>query len=96
MLGVPSAGLSAARSLRKQGYDGRLVVIGEKPRRPYDRPPLSKEFLTGTRDGAELALGADVHRRARNPVAVLGLDRTRLLTPRRRRLCATVARVGSA
>ncbi|MGI5467054.1 NAD(P)/FAD-dependent oxidoreductase [Streptomyces sp. CA-132043] len=59
VVGASLAGLSAARSLRKQGYDGRLVLIGEETHRPYDRPPLSKEFLTGKIDEAELALEAD-------------------------------------
>ncbi|MGW0735016.1 NAD(P)/FAD-dependent oxidoreductase [Streptomyces sp. NPDC002851] len=56
IVGASLAGLSAARSLRGQGYDGRLVIIGEEPHRPYDRPPLSKAFLTGKVDEADLAL----------------------------------------
>lgn len=59
MVGASLAGLSAARSLRKQGYDGRLVVIGDEPHRPYDRPPLSKEFLAGTLTEADLLLEMD-------------------------------------
>ncbi|MGW2638137.1 NAD(P)/FAD-dependent oxidoreductase [Streptomyces sp. NPDC001348] len=59
VVGASLAGLSAARSLRKQGYDGALVVIGDELHRPYDRPPLSKEFLLGTLGEAELALEAD-------------------------------------
>ncbi|MFE9598635.1 NAD(P)/FAD-dependent oxidoreductase [Streptomyces hokutonensis] len=59
VVGASLAGLSAARSLRKQGYDGRLVVIGDEPHRPYDRPPLSKEFLAGTVGEADLLLEAD-------------------------------------
>ncbi|KUM68236.1 pyridine nucleotide-disulfide oxidoreductase [Streptomyces curacoi] len=59
MVGASLAGLSAARSLRGQGYDGRLVVVGDELHRPYDRPPLSKEFLAGTLGEAELALEAD-------------------------------------
>ncbi|GAB2847595.1 FAD-dependent oxidoreductase [Streptomyces deserti] len=59
MVGASLAGLSAARSLRKQGYDGRLVVIGDELHRPYDRPPLSKEFLAGTLGETELALETD-------------------------------------
>ena len=59
MVGASLAGLSAARSLRKQGYDGRLMVIGDEPHRPYDRPPLSKEFLAGTVGEADLLLEAD-------------------------------------
>lgn len=59
MVGASLAGLSAARSLRKQGYGGRLVVIGDEPHRPYDRPPLSKEFLAGTLAEADLMLEGD-------------------------------------
>lgn len=59
MVGASLAGLSAARSLRKRGYDGRLVVIGDEPHRPYDRPPLSKEFLAGTIGEGDLALETD-------------------------------------
>ncbi|GGS10574.1 pyridine nucleotide-disulfide oxidoreductase [Streptomyces humidus] len=59
MVGASLAGLSAARSLRKQGFDGRLVVIGDELHRPYDRPPLSKEFLAGALGEAELALEAE-------------------------------------
>ena len=59
VVGASLAGLSAARSLRKQGYDGRLVVIGDEPHRPYDRPPLSKEFLAGTVSEADLLLEMD-------------------------------------
>jgi NADPH-dependent 2,4-dienoyl-CoA reductase/sulfur reductase-like enzyme len=59
VVGASLAGLSAARSLRGQGYDGRLVVIGDEPHRPYDRPPLSKEFLAGAVTEAELSLEAD-------------------------------------
>ncbi|MEY9989130.1 NADPH-dependent 2,4-dienoyl-CoA reductase/sulfur reductase-like enzyme [Streptomyces sp. V4I8] len=59
VVGASLAGLSAARSLRQQGYDGRLVVIGDEVHRPYDRPPLSKEFLAGALGEAELSLESD-------------------------------------
>ncbi|MGW3120980.1 NAD(P)/FAD-dependent oxidoreductase [Streptomyces sp. NPDC001107] len=59
VVGASLAGLSAARSLRGQGYDGRLVVIGDETHRPYDRPPLSKEFLAGTIGEADLVLETD-------------------------------------
>ncbi|MDN3024079.1 FAD-dependent oxidoreductase [Streptomyces sp. S.PB5] len=58
VVGASLAGLSAARSLRKQGFDGRLVVIGDELHRPYDRPPLSKEFLAGTLGETDLSLEA--------------------------------------
>ena len=47
VVGASLAGLSTARALRQQGFDGRLVIVGDEPHRPYDRPPLSKEFLAG-------------------------------------------------
>ncbi|MER5177591.1 FAD-dependent oxidoreductase [Streptomyces sp. NPDC002896] len=59
VVGASLAGLSAVRSLRKRGYDGRLVVLGDEPHRPYDRPPLSKEFLAGDMGEADLALETD-------------------------------------
>jgi NADPH-dependent 2,4-dienoyl-CoA reductase/sulfur reductase-like enzyme len=59
IVGASLAGLSAARALRSQGFDGELTVIGDEARRPYDRPPLSKEFLMGGLAEADLALEAD-------------------------------------
>lgn len=56
VIGASLAGLYAAVSLRSQGYDGRLVIVGDEHHRPYDRPPLSKEFLTGALTAERLAL----------------------------------------
>jgi len=56
IVGASLAGLSAARAARAQGYAGRLVIIGDEPHRPYDRPPLSKEFLLGTVAAEDLLL----------------------------------------
>ncbi|MDJ0462635.1 FAD-dependent oxidoreductase [Streptomyces sp. H27-C3] len=56
VVGASLAGLYAARALRDQGFDGRLVIIGDESHRPYDRPPLSKEFLTGAVSEDQLAL----------------------------------------
>ncbi len=47
VVGASLAGINAAETLRKLGYDGRLVIIGEESHAPYDRPPLSKEILQG-------------------------------------------------
>jgi NADPH-dependent 2,4-dienoyl-CoA reductase/sulfur reductase-like enzyme len=79
VVGASLAGLSAARSLRKQGYDGRLVVVGDELHRPYDRPPLSKEFLAGTLGEGELALETDdedLRAEWLLGVRATGLDRT--------------------
>jgi 3-phenylpropionate/trans-cinnamate dioxygenase ferredoxin reductase subunit len=47
IIGAGEAGGQAAISLRQGGYDGRIVVIGDEPYVPYERPPLSKSFLAG-------------------------------------------------
>jgi NADPH-dependent 2,4-dienoyl-CoA reductase/sulfur reductase-like enzyme len=57
VVGASLAGLSAARALRDQSYDGCIVVIGDEVHAPYDRPPLSKEFLAGTASLDDIALG---------------------------------------
>jgi NADPH-dependent 2,4-dienoyl-CoA reductase/sulfur reductase-like enzyme len=75
VVGAGLAGARAAETLRSEGYDGRLTLVGDEPVAPYERPALSKEFLLGTRDehslllrkgsywddrGIELALGSRV------------------------------------
>ncbi|MDQ1573474.1 MAG: hypothetical protein QOH44_1033 [Actinomycetota bacterium] len=47
IVGAALAGVSAAEELRKQGFDGRIVMFGREARHPYIRPPLSKDFLSG-------------------------------------------------
>jgi NADPH-dependent 2,4-dienoyl-CoA reductase/sulfur reductase-like enzyme len=56
VVGASLSGLYAARELRARGFDGRLVIVGDEPHHPYDRPPLSKDFLTGRADEDRLAL----------------------------------------
>jgi 3-phenylpropionate/trans-cinnamate dioxygenase ferredoxin reductase subunit len=45
--GASLAGAKAAEILRQQGFDGRVTLIGDELHRPYERPPLSKEYLIG-------------------------------------------------
>ena len=47
IVGAGQAGFQAAVSLRSEGYDDSIILIGEEPRLPYQRPPLSKGFLAG-------------------------------------------------
>jgi 3-phenylpropionate/trans-cinnamate dioxygenase ferredoxin reductase component len=47
IVGAGLAGAKAAETLRAEGFDGRVVLIGDEPERPYERPPLSKEYLRG-------------------------------------------------
>ncbi len=58
VVGASLAGLSSARALRAQGYDGRLVLVGAEAHAPYDRPPLSKDFLLGEVTSGDIALGS--------------------------------------
>jgi 3-phenylpropionate/trans-cinnamate dioxygenase ferredoxin reductase component len=47
IVGANLTGGAAATTLRTEGFDGRIALIGEEPRPPYERPPLSKEYLRG-------------------------------------------------
>lgn len=48
VVGAGIAGASAVETLRREGFDGRVTLIGAEPELPYERPPLSKEYLLGT------------------------------------------------
>lgn len=50
IVGAGLAGAKAAETLREEGFDGQLVLIGDEAERPYERPPLSKEYLRGEAD----------------------------------------------
>ncbi|HEY5051467.1 MAG TPA: FAD-dependent oxidoreductase [Acidothermaceae bacterium] len=47
IVGAGLAGAKAAEALRSQGFDGRLILLGAEHHTPYERPPLSKDYLTG-------------------------------------------------
>jgi 3-phenylpropionate/trans-cinnamate dioxygenase ferredoxin reductase component len=50
VVGGGQAGLEAAAGLRTQGYEGTVTLICEEPHAPYQRPPLSKDFLNGKQE----------------------------------------------
>jgi len=52
--GAGLAGLRAAEELRARGYSGGIIMIGAERRPPYDRPPLTKKFMTGEIDDTSL------------------------------------------
>lgn len=56
IVGAGLAGARCAETLRAEGYDGKLVLIGDEALPPYDRPALSKEYLAGTRPEDDLPL----------------------------------------
>jgi 3-phenylpropionate/trans-cinnamate dioxygenase ferredoxin reductase component len=47
IVGAGLAGAKAAETLRDEGFSGRLILIGDEAERPYERPPLSKDYLRG-------------------------------------------------
>ena len=57
--GASLAGAKAAETLREEGFEGRIVLIGEEPVRPYERPPLSKAYLRGEVGFDEAAVHAE-------------------------------------
>jgi 3-phenylpropionate/trans-cinnamate dioxygenase ferredoxin reductase component len=50
IVGAGLAGAKAAEALCAEGFDGRIVLFGAEPHRPYERPPLSKGYLQGSSD----------------------------------------------
>ncbi|HEX8345490.1 MAG TPA: FAD-dependent oxidoreductase [Actinoplanes sp.] len=80
VVGAGLAGAKAAQTLREEGFDGRLVLIGAEPERPYERPPLSKELLLGKADREsvhvhEAGWYADNDVDLRTGTGVCGVDR---------------------
>ncbi|MEW1779796.1 FAD-dependent oxidoreductase [Streptomyces sp. NPDC086777] len=68
VVGASAAGLAAAETLRREGYHGTLTLVGDEPRTPYDRPPLSKQVLSAEWAPDRVAL------RAPDELDSLGLD----------------------
>jgi 3-phenylpropionate/trans-cinnamate dioxygenase ferredoxin reductase subunit len=64
VVGASLAGLRTAEALRREGFDGRLVVVGEENHPPYDRPPLSKAFLSTELGSEDLHLRQSADLRA--------------------------------
>ncbi|MGZ4686104.1 NAD(P)/FAD-dependent oxidoreductase [Oryzihumus sp.] len=78
IVGASLAGAKAAETLREEGFDGRVVLLGEETERPYERPELSKGFLLGTKPAdklyvhaADFYAGHDIELRASTAVTAL-------------------------
>ncbi len=56
IVGASLAGAKAAETLRAESFDGRIVLIGDESQRPYERPPLSKEYLRAEKDFDAIAV----------------------------------------
>lgn len=76
VVGAGVAGTRAAETLRQEGYDGALTIVGAERHAPYHRPPLSKKFLTGKvhRAGVDLAPQFDMDARVLRGASALNLD----------------------
>jgi 3-phenylpropionate/trans-cinnamate dioxygenase ferredoxin reductase component len=61
IVGAGLAGAKAAQTLREEGFDGRVVLLGAERERPYERPPLSKEYLRGEAGGETLYVHDEAH-----------------------------------
>jgi len=68
IVGAGLAGSRVAETLRSEGYDGRVVLVGEESALPYERPALSKELLAGKKSKEEIVL------RRREHFAELGIE----------------------
>jgi len=78
VVGAGVAGWRFVESLRREGYEGALTLIGEEPHLPYDRPPLSKQVLAGKWHIDKATLASEEHL-ARSMASVrLGVRATRL------------------
>jgi NADPH-dependent 2,4-dienoyl-CoA reductase/sulfur reductase-like enzyme len=76
VVGAGVAGTRAAETLRQEGYDGTLTIVGAERQAPYHRPPLSKKLLTGKvhRAGVDLAPQFDIDARVLRGASALKLD----------------------
>lgn len=58
VVGASLAGLQAAQTIHRSGFSGSITIVGEETHYPYDRPPLSKQFLAGSWEESKLRLRA--------------------------------------
>jgi NADPH-dependent 2,4-dienoyl-CoA reductase/sulfur reductase-like enzyme len=68
VVGASLAGLRAAEELRHEGHQGPVIIVGDEDHPPYDRPPLSKQFLAGTWDVER------IHHHTPDKLDALGLE----------------------
>jgi 3-phenylpropionate/trans-cinnamate dioxygenase ferredoxin reductase component len=59
IVGASLTGAKAAEELRSNGFDGRVMLVGAEPERPYERPPLTKDYLRGESERAKAYVHPD-------------------------------------
>lgn len=77
-IGAGQAALSCAAKLRALGFDGPVTLIGDEPHLPYQRPPLSKKYLTGEMDAERLLLRPPEWYREQNVTCLTGQRAVRI------------------
>lgn len=80
IIGAGQAGVQTAEALRSSGYEGSITMLGDEADGPYHRPPLSKAWLAGDMEAAQLVMRAPEmlarkHIELRTSVTVTGIDR---------------------
>jgi 3-phenylpropionate/trans-cinnamate dioxygenase ferredoxin reductase subunit len=91
IVGASLAGAKAAETLRTEGFDGRVVLIGEETERPYERPMLSKEYLRGEKPADRLYIH-DEGFYADNDIELMTGTRVESLNPGRHEIALTGGR----
>src|SRR5690349_498079 len=78
IIGAGQAGAQAVATLRAEGFDGALTMVGDEPFQPYQRPPLSKAYLIGTMERERLFLKPDAFYREAHCDLLLGVHAEKL------------------
>jgi 3-phenylpropionate/trans-cinnamate dioxygenase ferredoxin reductase component len=78
IIGAGQSGAQAVATLRAEGFAGAIVMIGDEPFPPYQRPPLSKAYLMGTMERDRLFLKPDAFYRDAQCETILGVAVTRI------------------
>ena len=81
IVGASHAAVQAIDTLRREGHTGRIVLVGDEPYLPYNRPPLSKKYLSGELERDRLLLRSpqfyeQAHVEVKLGVRVTAIDRT--------------------
>ena len=78
IVGAGQAGLAAAEALRSGGFQGNITLLGDEPYGPYHRPPLSKAWLAGEMDSAQLTMRAPEILARKNILLRTGVEVTQI------------------
>ena len=78
VVGAGLAGWRFIESLRRDGYEGKITLIGDEPYVPYDRPPLSKQVLSGKWEIDKTVLASDEALESANITSIFGVSATSL------------------